>query len=37
VKIDAPSLVPAMHTLTRPSVLTGANIRTGSWFNHDPD
>lgn len=37
VNIDAPSLVPAMHTLTRPSVPTGANIRTGSWFNHDPD
>jgi len=35
--IDAPSLVPAMNTLNRPSVPTGANIRTGSWFNHDPE
>jgi len=35
--IDAPSLVPAMNTLNRPSVPTGTNIRTGSWFNHDPD
>jgi riboflavin synthase len=37
VNIDAPALVPAMHTYTRPSVPTGANIRTGSWFNHDPE
>lgn len=37
VSIDAPSLVPAMHTFTRPSVANGANIRTGSWFNHDPE
>lgn len=35
--IDAPSLVPAMNTLNRPSVPTGSNIRTGSWFNHDPE
>ena len=35
--IDAPSLVPAMNTLNRPSTPSGANIRTGSWFNHDPD
>jgi riboflavin synthase len=39
--IDAPSLVPAMNTLTRPGASisgpAGANIRTGSWFNHDPE
>ena len=35
--IDAPSLVPAMNTLNRPAMPTGANIHTGSWFNHDPD
>ena len=41
--LDAPALVPALNTLApasqahRPSVPTGAHIRTGSWFNHDPD
>jgi len=39
--VDAPSLVPALNSLnapsTRPSVPTGGNIRTGSWFNHDPE
>jgi riboflavin synthase len=35
--IDAPTLVPAMNTLHRSSVPSGANIRAGSWFNHDPD
>jgi riboflavin synthase len=37
VQIDAPTLVPAMHSYTRPSIPSGANIRAGSWFNHDPD
>lgn len=35
--IDAPALVPAMNHMHRPSVPTGANIRAGSWFNHDPE
>ncbi len=41
--LDAPALVPALNMLApatqsqRPTVPTGATIRTGSWFNHDPD
>lgn len=40
--VDAPSLVPALNSLNaqqanRPTVPTGGNIRTGSWFNHDPE
>lgn len=42
VKLDAPSLVPAVKAMNRPahtsqSTSTGANIRSGSWFNHDPE
>jgi riboflavin synthase len=35
--IDAPSLVPAMNSMGRPLKSNNANIRSGSWFNHDPE
>lgn len=42
VSLDAPSLVPAIQSLNRPNTSapampTGSNIRSGSWFNHDPE
>jgi riboflavin synthase len=38
LSIDAPTLVPAVNSLRQVSVPSGANIRTGNWFNHqDPD
>lgn len=40
VSLDAPSLVPAIQALNRPSnpvIPAGSNIRSGGWFNHDPE